>query len=537
MPDVTAAGAVSGPPIPRSAAPADSLRASAAIAAVTALVWHAPSLWRGFFRFDDFAFLHANGGLPLRDLLLLPHNEHVLPLWRLEVAALDALFGINPLGWIVVGLATFAVVLVLAQRLLLAWGVGAMPRALAVVIIGGWTQWGEVLTGYFTLVLWLQVMAFAGLALLLQQRVAVPRPRTIDSLLFTAVIAIAPGFGEAALWVPMAVLVVAGVDAATDVNSGLTIRAAWWRQRWPLGASAGSVVAGTVFYVWALTRGDANALHVSAASTVVTPGTRATLVLKFLADLIVAPWRVIDSAPLPDTVAAGLRAIVIAGTIAALGAALWRSAPPLRRAAIVCMLVIGVHAVLVTVGRPFAPSAWPAKHIGVALIFFAMLVAIAIQATLDRPGAGRFTPRAFVLVAAFYLTAQLASETFAMRRGWPDGRREGWVLAERRRAAIAFLRDSVVGPIVAAGIHDIPDLPAETLARVSSQLESYDLAVYDRFVLAPYPGILIVREPDEPVIIPPGADVVNDPFAAAGPALDSLTHKNAAVRRLYGLRH
>ena len=536
MPDVTVARAVPGAPIPSPAPPADALRVSAAIAVLTSFVWHAPALWRGYFRFDDFAFLHANGGLPLGELLLLPHNEHVLPIWRLEVAALDALFGIHPLGWIVFGLAMFALVLFLVQRLLLAWGVSPMPRAAAVVIVGGWTQWGEVLAGYFTLVLWIQLMVLAATAILIQRRVVVAQPRLRDSLAFTTIVVIAPGFGEAALWVPMAVLIVAALDVAADVASGSTVRAAWRRQRWPLGAAAASVAAGTLFFLWALTRDGANVLRSSAAATAVPLSERATLAIKFLADVTLAPWRVIDSAPLPTPIAAALRATVIAATIAVLGVTLWRSAPPLRRAATGCALIIGLHALLVTVGRPFAATAWPAKHIGVPLIFFAMLVAIALQAALDRTGTARFTPRTFVLCAALYLSAQLASETFAMRRGWPDGRREEWVLAERRRAAIALLRDSVVAPMVAAGIHDIPDLPATALTRASSQLEQYDLSVYDRFILAPFPGVRIVRSADEPVIIPPGAAVVNDPVAAAGPAFDALTRTNAIVRRFYGLR-
>ncbi len=527
---------MSGAPIPSSAAPADSLGASAAIAAATSFAWHAPSLWRGYFRFDDFAFLHADGGLPLGELLLLPHNEHVLPLWRLEIEALDALFGIHPLGWIVFALTMFAAVLFLSQRMLLAWGVGPAARAVAVVIIGGWTQWAEVLSGYFTLVLWLQLMALAGAAILMQRRVTVAQPRLRDTLIFAAIVVTAPGFGEAALWIPMAVLIVAAVGATTDVASRLTVRSVWWRQRWPLGAAAASVAAGTAFFLWALTRSGTNVLRSSGAATVVPLGERASFAIKFLADVTLAPWRVIDSAPLPAPVAAALRAIVIAATIAALGAALSRSTPPLRRAAIVCVLIIGMHALLVTVGRPFAPTEWPAKHIGVPLIFFAMLVAIAVQASLDRAGTARITPRAFVLFAALYLSAQLASETFSMRRGWPDGRREGWVLAERRRAAIALLRDSLVAPMVAAGIHDIPDLPATVLARASSQLEDYDLSVYDRFILAQFPGVRIVRSADEPVIIPPAAAVVNDPVAAAGPVFDALTRTNAIVRRFYGLR-
>lgn len=512
----------------------DAPLASAAIAVLATFLWHAPALWRGYFRADDFAFLHANGGLPLRDLLLLPHNEHILPFFRIEVAALDALFGINPLGWIVFSLLIFALVLFLVQRLLLAWGAGAIARLTAVVLIGGWSQWGEVLAGYFTLVIWIQLMALACAALLLQIRITGGRPRANDVLALAGVVVLALGFGEAALWVPMALLIVSLVDAGAEVRRGSAPGVALRSQRWPLAVANGAVISGAAFYLWALSHTNTNVLHTAAAA--VSLGTRAALALKFLAAVVLAPWRVLDSAPLPEALAVALRTVVLIGTIGALLWSLRGSPAPRWRAAIACVLIICLHALLVTGGRPFEPAEWPAKHIGVPFIFFAMLVSLAVQSAVDRRASRPLDVRVFAYAGALFLILQVASETYAMRRGWPSGRREEWVIAGRRRAAIALLRDSLIAPIVAAGVREIPDLPPEIVERASTHLEFYDLAVYDRFVLPPSSGARFVRTADDSVFIPPGATIVADPFAATGPKFDSLIRSNTVVRRFYGMQ-
>ncbi len=515
---------------PAALAQFDSHRASASIAVLTTLLWHAPSLWRGYFRADDFAFLHANGGLPLRDLLLLPHNEHILPFFRIEVAALDALFGIHPLGWIVFSLAMFAFVLYLVQRLLFIWGAGATARLTAVVIIGGWSQWGELLAGYFTLVIWIQLMALTCAALLLRRRVLDQR-RAGDVFALAGVALLALGFGEAALWVPMALLIVCLIDAVADVRAGVAPGAALRAQRWPLAIANGAIVFGAAFYIWALVHTGTSVLHPAAAVIPLT--TRGLLAFKFLAGVVLAPWRVLDSAPLPDTVAIALRVLVVVGTLTALLISFRSSDARLQRAAIACVLIICLHALLVTGGRPFEPAEWPAKHIGVPFIFFAMLVSLALQAAIERRGSRPIIARSFAYAAALFLMLQMASETYALRRGWPSGRRAEWVDAGRRRSAIALLRDSLVSPIVAAGVRDIPDLPPATVARASTHLEFYDLAVYDRFVLPSASGARFVRAATDSVFISPGASVVADPRRPG--ELNALARSSAVVRRFYGM--
>ncbi len=491
------------PTPPRPSAAFESRLASFLIAAGVTLAWNGESLWRGFFRLDDFAFLHANGGLPLRELLLLPHNEHFLPIWRLEVAALDALFGIHPVGWIAFGLLVFALMLFFVQRVLVSWGVTGAARAVAVIAIGGWSQWGEILSGYFTLVIWIQLMVFACAAFLLQRRVSSTQPRARDILALGILLTITAGFGEASLWVPVALLMIALVDIAAEMRVGIPLRAAIQPRRWPIGLASVTIAVATSLYILALSRAGPELMRASHASAVVSISTRGALLLKFLADVTLAPWRVIHTAPIPDWLAAVSRVLTVVATAAAIVGALWRAAPPLRRAAAACALIIGFYAALVTLGRPFDPGVWPAKHIGVPFMFLAMLASLAVQAGIDRAPAGRLAARPLILAAVFFLVMQLATETFAMHRGWPEGRREEWVLAGRRRAAVAALRDSIVAPQLARGTRDIPNLSMDTIEGLSIQLQLYDLIVYDRFVIPPGSGARIVRTPGTPVIIPP----------------------------------
>lgn len=125
----------------------------------------------GFFRQDDFSFLQVTRETPdLGAQLLLRHNDHVTPLFRLQVwlvarlavpgadsAELAAWF--NGLAFL-----TCLALLLSAGWLLHEAGGSRLAIYLLVLLLWLWPGWGEFTAGYYTLVVYLQVQALAAAA-------------------------------------------------------------------------------------------------------------------------------------------------------------------------------------------------------------------------------------------------------------------------------------------------------------------------------------------------------------------------------------
>lgn len=83
-----------------------------------ALLIRLPTLMFGSFFNDDFCILRVNRTLPLWQRLATFHNDHAMPGYRLEVAALDGLFGIHAVGWNAALLAMYGLTLWLLAQVL-----------------------------------------------------------------------------------------------------------------------------------------------------------------------------------------------------------------------------------------------------------------------------------------------------------------------------------------------------------------------------------------------------------------------------------
>lgn len=128
---------------------------------------------QGFFRWDDFAFIQdARENLPLSTLLRQYHNDHSLPLFRLWVSGVMAWTGPAATAgelaraFNLVNYATCLGVLVAGAALLSLCGARRCTVIAFCLFAWFWPGWGEITTGFYTLIVYPQTL-FAGLLALI----------------------------------------------------------------------------------------------------------------------------------------------------------------------------------------------------------------------------------------------------------------------------------------------------------------------------------------------------------------------------------
>lgn len=124
------------------------------------------SIWNGYFNYDDFEVVSVDQAHPLAELVFMPNGDHALPLFRIEVRALLNIFGaralpFNMFVFLISGLVPF-----FSYFLLKRLGFSDREFFLFLILYSGTMLWGEILTGYYILSVYIQSSLFCVLALL-----------------------------------------------------------------------------------------------------------------------------------------------------------------------------------------------------------------------------------------------------------------------------------------------------------------------------------------------------------------------------------
>jgi hypothetical protein len=111
----------------------------------------------GYFKYDDFEFFSTNRTEPLLSLLVTTHGDHLLPLYRIEVALMNFLFGVNPIYYNLFVSVLFALILVFAGLLLREMKTSQITIVLFAILCIGWIDWGEITAGYLCISVYIQI--------------------------------------------------------------------------------------------------------------------------------------------------------------------------------------------------------------------------------------------------------------------------------------------------------------------------------------------------------------------------------------------
>lgn len=137
-----------------------------AICLIFTFASHAGNIMNGYFNMDDFEIMGINHSVPLSQSILMPHgNDHTIPLFTAEMKALDAAFGQNPIPYNGFIFILFALIPFFTYLIFKRLGIGVKNFLVFLIIFSGATGWADMLTGFYIMSIYFQIILFFSMAL------------------------------------------------------------------------------------------------------------------------------------------------------------------------------------------------------------------------------------------------------------------------------------------------------------------------------------------------------------------------------------
>lgn len=438
-----------------------------AVAAGLVLATDGPSLVWHDFETDDFTLLNADDELPLRELLLRTHNDHTIPLLRLEIRCWRSLFGTHSFAFACAAMGIQMGLLWSTAILLRMHAVSRAAILFGLLLMSGWTLWGQFTSGAFILQKYLQISicgVLSAVCWLSWRRTG----RPIYGLALWAGSLWSCGLNISGFWVPCAVLTVAACEwlnprPAIDRRIGL----GW------LAGLAALTIGLACAHAWIYSLPGNSALLSSG-------GARPTLVrLAAHLGVLLSTTLISTIIPTPHHLAKLnlLAPTLIAVGLAAVSALLWavRSSPRHRPALAACVCIaLGIGA-MVCVGRPIevVSTTLPAKYLGPLYVWICCIAALVFDSAMTRSVGSR---QIFVLkLGCLFIGCSWVAHGALSAAHWVNmpffardvSRVSQWCWHVRTRQAIDDLRLRFAQPVERLDPlrRSLPEVPGERLCR------------------------------------------------------------------------
>ncbi|MCC9654238.1 hypothetical protein [Rhodopirellula halodulae] len=451
--------------------------ASSAVVAVLLYDWR--TLFWGFFESDDYTMVEVarDGEFPIS--LLSTHNDHVLPLLRLEYSVFYESFAGEPFAYNLGVLLSFVMMLYSGCILLRVCGLNRICTFSFLFLCINWSLWGEFTAGSYILQKYMQITTCGLLACWAWVRWGMTR-RKRYFLGSVGAVAVACFMNPSGYWVPCAAIVFGlsrllsqqGTEAVKEVvNEGA-----------PYVLSVVAVVTISVLlYTYAYSL-PGNQEFMTLTDD---PLTASGFVLQFW--LFVSTLIATVFFPLPhhfDKVGLLVPFLVSVAVVAGitLNCCVRGLSRELKATALAMgMIVLGISA-MVCLGRPMPGIHYivAAKYLGPAYVWFCLVVALGLQGFWNRTAARErsywLTTQMIVCILAVALLGHGVVELGA-RADLPfldrDVCRNSKLREQiRERLAIARLRTDVVSELERSteGHLYLPDLTGDAIADVLPEL-------------------------------------------------------------------
>jgi hypothetical protein len=135
----------------------DKLNLMIFIGIIFFLILNLKEIYNGFFLWDDFAFLANKLNF---NYLLIPQNDHTLPLFRLEMFILFKFFGFFSLPYNLFIFSIFIGIIIFSIKLLRQFDVGYLGITTFLILFIGFAQWRSYLSGFYIISVYLQSVLF-----------------------------------------------------------------------------------------------------------------------------------------------------------------------------------------------------------------------------------------------------------------------------------------------------------------------------------------------------------------------------------------
>lgn len=494
------------------------------------------TLTSGFFRYDDFELIEVARTSGFWSGLWQAHGDHVLPLTRALFWIGYRLFGVNPLPYNFAVVAILLAVLLAADRLLSAEGVGLPARLACIVLVACWSPLGEIMSGYYVLSTYL-LIAFLGLGAALSCRRALATDHAgaivaVAGWLIAAALVDISGLYVSGLCAVLAVAPLSPANAGRETEKGRARRLAAG-----IGVAVGVVLLVLVYAYRQRNPGaflsmggdDMRSLPrlLSEFGRVFGAGTLTTFILPFFYPRLPA----------------ALLGIFLGVAIVASGLfllAAHRAASPARRRTLVSWLTItaGITA-MVALGRQSPDAlvaAWPAKHVLPIYLWTCLILCLGWDSVWQGRAVLRpWLAELFVAGLAAFLAAQTAGGLLGLAVPFPPFGYAAEIRdAERRRAAVAILREDFQPRLrrVAAD-SAVPVLDGNSIHAQWPDLFRYNLSHYAAFLSDGAPPLHWVSVPGMQGWRSPQVVTVKSLRPNLTPALLAAVRSDSLLRRLY----
>ena len=447
------------------------------------------SVMNGYFKYDDFEFFSDNRTESLLTLLITPHGDHLLPLYRLEVATMNFLFGVNPLYYNLFVSLLFVMLVIFAGLLLRELGTSPFTTVLFSILLIGWINWGEMVAGYFCISVYVQIALLSLISIWSYFRWE-KTSAAIYPILTVACIGSALFLDISGVWVPLAVIVFSlRTHFLTDPRSTLTV---WFKShRWLFMTNIvlyGTFAILNMFVFFVVKHGEFLSMSGNFKHTILS--FLSQLLYTISGGVLLTPLLPIGYHLLPEKLLLALLTALIISVGAVVVCTVKNSEPKTRWNLISVLIIICMTVLLVVIGRPMAgfDYALATKYIGVPFIWFCILICLIWDhywKRVDFTGRNKMATVTVVLLLFFIGHQLLFDSILYAYQAEIVGYRANVADAKVRKKNINEIRQRLLLPLLESKSNDlrIPALDGKYIYNAYPKLWTYNLTHYMDFLV------------------------------------------------------
>ena len=443
----------------------------------------------GYFKYDDFEFFSTNRTEPLLSLIFTTHGDHLLPLYRIEVALMNFLFGVNPIYYNLFVSLLFVLILIFAGLLLREMRTSQLTIVLFAILCIGWIDWGEITAGYLCVSVYVQITLLSIISIWSYFRWTKTSASTY-TILTMICIASALLLDISGVWVPLGVI----IFSFCEFSSGRSRILFWdWfkSHQWLLTAvvilySAFAILNLFVFFI---------SKHGAFLSM---SGNHRHTIFSFLSQmfylisggLLLTPIIPIGYNLFPAIILIPLLAVlfIIAGYI--IFKTITKSVREVRWHILSVISIIVITASIVVIGRPMVGFnyALVAKYTGVLYLWFCLLICLIWNhywQKHDLPGKSRMATFSILLLLCFIGQQILFDNILFLSHAEATGYKVNIEEARIRKNNVNEIQQRLMIPLFAyqRNVLRIPSLDGKYIFSAYPKLWKYNLSHYIDFIV------------------------------------------------------
>lgn len=443
----------------------------------------------GYFKYDDFEFFSANRTDSLISLLVTTHGDHLLPLYRVEVALMNFLFGVNPIYYNLFVSALFALIIIFAGLLLREMRASRFTVVLFSILCIGWIDWGEITAGYFCLSVYVQIALLSMISIWSYFR-WVKTSATIYEFLTIGCVAFALFLDISGIWVPFGVIIFSFSEFSSEI-SRLFIRDWFKSHRWLLTAiaflfSIFTTLNLVVFFiskhgVFLSMSGDHNHTLLSFLSQ---------MFYMISGGLLLTPLFPIGFNLLPEILLLPMLIALFVSAVYILFITYKDCGSEVRSYIISILSIVLITASIVVVGRPMVgfKYALVAKYTGVLYLWFCLLICLIWNhywQKQDLPGKSRMATFSVLLLLCFIGQQIFFDNILFLSQAEATGYSVNIAEARIRKNNVNEIRQRLILPLLALQRSElrIPSLDGNYIFNEYPRLFKYNLSHYLDFIV------------------------------------------------------